>query len=276
MIVGIDIGGTTTDIVGIDGGCMIEPVSVTASDPIASAAGALGKFMADRDVSLAQIRTVAVTGVGSGRIGSELMGIPTSKVSEFDAIGIGGAYLTGMTKGIVVSMGTGTAVVYVDGERIEHWGGTGVGGGTLIGLAKRTIGASDFDIILKKAANGRLDRVDLTVGDITDPGFVDLPPETTASNFGKVADDATDDDIARAIVNLVCQTVGVVAAGGARATGVRTIVVTGKIASVPGAANIFAGLGALYNLTYAVPDGAAYSTAIGAAVSVPQLIRADS
>jgi len=268
MILGIDIGGTTTDIVGIDAGRLVEPLTVTASDPVASAAGALGKFVVDRSIPLASISRVAVTGVGAGRIGGDLLGIETAKVTEFAAIGVGGAYLSGLDRAIVASMGTGTAVVYVDGERIEHWGGTGVGGGTLIGLARRTIGVSDFDIILKKAASGDLAHVDLSVGDITDPNLVGMPAYTTASNFGKLEDDATDSDIARAILNLVCQTVGVVAAGAARATGTTNIVVTGKMAVVPFAAETFDRLGALYGCTYSIPDLAASATAIGAAVSI--------
>ena len=45
MIIGIDIGGTTTDIVGLKDGKILSPVSVKADDPITSAAGALGKFV---------------------------------------------------------------------------------------------------------------------------------------------------------------------------------------------------------------------------------------
>lgn len=267
MLLGIDIGGTTTDIVGLDGEKLFAPLTVSASDPVASAAGALGKFVVDRKVDLASIERIAVTGVGANNIGDDLLGIQTTKVNEFEAIGVGGAYLSGFTRAIVVSMGTGTAVVHVDGSSISHWGGTGVGGGTLIGLAKRTIGVSDFDIILRKAKNGNLDRVDLCVGDIADPGFIGLPKETTASNFGKTADDATDDDIARAIVNLVCQTAGLIAAGAARATESTDIVVTGKMALVPFAQETFDGLGLLYGCRYVIPKMAEFATAIGAAVS---------
>lgn len=270
MLVGIDIGGTTTDIVGIDETRLIEPLTVTASDPLTSAAGALGRFLVDRSLSLKSIDRVAVTGVGAGRIGDELLGIPAHPVSEFTAIGTGGAHLSGLSRAVVVSMGTGTAVVHVDGHDIEHWGGTGVGGGTVIGLAKRTIGVTDFDLILKKAERGDLSQVDLSVGDIADPSRLDMPAETTASNFGKVSDDATDDDVARAIVNLVCQTVGVVAAGAARATRTDRIVVTGKMAQVRFAAEVFNRLGELYGVSYQIPDLAASATAIGAAVALSQ------
>jgi type II pantothenate kinase len=268
MILGIDIGGTTTDIVGSIGDSLIEPLTVTASDPVTSAAGALGKLVADRSIKLSDIERIAVTGVGANRLGDNLLGLPAVQVSEFDAIGTGGAYLSGRRRAIVVSLGTGTAVVYVDDGKIEHWGGTGVGGGTLIGLAKRMIGISDFGLILRRADEGNLDKVDLCIADITDPALVDMPPDTTASNFGKVADDATDADLARAIVNLVCQTVGIVAAGAARAVGTDQIVVTGKMATAPFSAQVFRRLGELYGLTYTIPRYAAFATAIGAAVAI--------
>ena len=68
MIIGIDIGGTTTDIVGLKDGKILNPISVKADDPITSAAGALGKFVEMRDLPLSEIRLIAATGVGAGQI----------------------------------------------------------------------------------------------------------------------------------------------------------------------------------------------------------------
>ena len=53
------------------------------------------------------------------------------------------------------------------------------------------------------------------------------------------ADDADDNDLAMAVVNLVCQTVGMIAAGAAGATGKDTIVIIGKLAAFPAAAGVF-------------------------------------
>ncbi len=44
MIVGIDIGGSTTDAVILDNGD-VHVVTIEANDPIAAAAGALGKLV---------------------------------------------------------------------------------------------------------------------------------------------------------------------------------------------------------------------------------------
>ena len=56
------------------------------------------------------------------------------KVDEFHAIGKGGLFLTGLTRAIIVSMGTGTAFIIADQNGEKHIGGTGIGGGTLLGL----------------------------------------------------------------------------------------------------------------------------------------------
>ena len=46
MIVGIDIGGSTTDAVILENGGL-HVVTIEANDPVAAAAGALGKLVAD-------------------------------------------------------------------------------------------------------------------------------------------------------------------------------------------------------------------------------------
>ncbi|MDF1568026.1 MAG: BadF/BadG/BcrA/BcrD ATPase family protein [Spirochaetaceae bacterium] len=266
MIIGIDIGGTTTDIVGFEDDRLFSPLTVRASDPVSSAAGALGRFLAETGKSLSDISTLAVTGVGSGGIGDQLLGLPIVRVDEFRAIGRGGVYLSGVSRAVVASLGTGTAIVEVDEGRIEHWGGSGVGGGTLIGLSKALFNVSDIELIARKAANGRLDKVDLSVGDIATQDIPGLPPEMTAANFAKMSDDATDDDLAMAVVNLVCQTVGMIASGAAKSTGKDTVVLVGKLASFPASAEVFKRLSQLVGLDFRIAPNAAFATAVGAAV----------
>ncbi len=266
MIIGIDIGGSTTDIVGFEGDQLLSPLTVRASDPVSSAAGALGRYLAETGKQLSDVSTLAVTGVGAGALDDELLGLPISKVDEFRAIGRGGVFLSGVSSAVVASLGTGTAIVVADEGDISHWGGSGVGGGTLIGLSKALFGVSDIDVIAQKAAKGDLSRVDLSVGDISPRVIPGLPPDTTAANFAKMADNATDDDKAMAVVNLVCQTVGMIAAGAAGATKKDTVVLIGKLASFPAAAGVFKQLASLNGLNYLVAPHAAFATAVGAAV----------
>ena len=91
----------------------------------------------------------------------------------------------------MVSLGTGTAIVSVNKTEIRHVSGTGVGGGTLLGLAKHMLGVSGLDTLEAMADRGDLHRVDLSVRDIAGGPIGDLPPGTTAANFGKIGSDAT-------------------------------------------------------------------------------------
>ena len=125
MIVGIDIGGSTTDAVTVDNGDY-HVVTIEANDPVAAAAGALGKLVEEYGLKLDQVACVAATGAGSRALSATLLGRPVVKVSEFTAIGIGGTSLCGKADALVVSLGTGTAMVSVHGDKIEHVGGTGL------------------------------------------------------------------------------------------------------------------------------------------------------
>lgn len=266
MIIGIDIGGTTTDIVGLKNGEILSPVSVKADDPITSAAGALGKFVEMMDLPLSGIKLIAATGVGSNRIRDHLLGIPVRKIDEFDAIGTAGVHLSGLDEAIVISMGTGTALVNVRKGVIKHWGGSGVGGGTLVGLSDKLLNITSIRTLMDKASKGRLGMVDLTVGDIAGGALVDLPETATASNFGKISDEATDSDIAMAIINLVGQTIALLGISAARAEKLKDIVLTGKLSILPLIRKVVDGVGKLYKINFLVPKHAEFGTAIGAAI----------
>ena len=270
MIVGIDIGGTTTNIVGFDGKKIIHPLTVKADDPVASAAGALGKFLSVSNQELADVASIALTGVGAGSIRNSLLGRPVEPIGEFQSIGRGGTFLSKISKAIVVSMGTGTALVEVENGKISHWGGTGVGGGTLVGLSKYILGITDIHLLCQKAKQGRLNRIDLSVGDISSSEMTGLADSITASNFGKCGDDSGESDLALAILNLVYQTIAVTANGAAKATRNRDVILTGRLATLPPAKSIFDNLSELFAISFHIPRFAAYATALGAALSVNQ------
>lgn len=265
MILGIDIGGTTTDIVCFKGKQAEGFLSVRADDPVTSASGALGKFVSHQKITLQQIEAVAVTGVGATALGDNLFGIPLLQTNEFEAIGLGGLYLSKLDKAIVVSMGTGTALVEADGRQQKHLGGTGVGGGTLIGLAKYMIGISDFDTLLEMAEKGSLNNVDLSIADITQGEIGNLPPDATASNFGKHNDKANANDLALGIINLVSQTIGMMSIFASRQNGYKKVVLTGKVVKVPQTRKIFDNLKLMFGVDFVIPEHAEFSTAVGAA-----------
>ena len=65
MILGIDVGGSTTKIAGVEDGQIRSAQSIVAADPVTSLFGALGKYIYDNGIDLADISRIMLTGVGS-------------------------------------------------------------------------------------------------------------------------------------------------------------------------------------------------------------------
>ena len=273
VIIGIDIGGSTTKIVGFDTSAaektLIRPIFVRATDPITSIYGAFGKFLDQNGLTLGDVQKVMVTGAGSSYMSKPIYGLPSEKIAEFKSIGLGGLYLSGLDRAIIASCGTGTALVYAEeGMEPDYLGGTGVGGGTLVGLSKKMLNMDNVDHIAELAKSGSLDRVDLKIKDITKsdivPGFSDI---MTASNFGQVSDLATRADIACGIINMVFETIGMVAIFAARNYKIRDVVLTGNLSQVPQAETVFATLNRMFDMNFIIPESSAFGTVIGAALA---------
>lgn len=264
MIVGIDIGGSTTDAVVIENGGL-HVVTIEANDPVAAAAGALGKLASEFGIRLEDIERIAATGAGARVLGDSLLGRPILKVNEFTAIGVGGTSLAGTEQALVVSLGTGTAIVSVTPGKIQHFSGTGVGGGTLLGLARHMLGVVTIERLEELARKGDLRRIDLSVRDIAGGPIGDLPPGTTAANFGKIGADATPEDKALAIMNMIVESIGVLSLASARACGQENIVLTGKLSRLFRFMQEAKRLDFPFGRRFVIPEHADYATAIGAA-----------
>lgn len=265
-VLGIDIGGSTTKIIGYRGGEIFSPFLVKASDPRASLYGAFGKFLNENGLNLSDIESVMMTGVGAEDGQTDIFGVRTRRVEEFLAVGKGGLFLSGLSSAIVVSMGTGTAFVSADENGVRHMGGTGIGGGTLLGLSNRMFNVRGFEDIIEVAKSGDLNNVDLHIRDISREDIETLAAATTASNFGKISDLATNGDLALGIINMVFQTIGVMAAFTAKNAATENIVLTGNLTHVPQAREIFKGVEALHGVKFFIPEHSEFATATGAAL----------
>lgn len=272
IILGIDIGGSTTKIVGLQSdGNTIAMHRVQAQDPITSLYGAMGNFLFTNRLQLGDVSRIALTGVGASYIDEDIYGIPTEKVEEFTAVGVGGLALSGQEKAVVVSMGTGTAFIWAEkGRPVRHLCGSGVGGGTLAGLCARLCGTSQYKQIVKLAAEGDIGRVDLTVGDLTRNSHPSLPLDITAANFGSVSDDATVSDFAAGVINMVLQSIGTTAVMACRAQGCETVVLTGFMSNLPQARDCFRLFTRLHGVRFIIPENATHATSIGAALYISE------
>ena len=66
VILGIDIGGSTTKIVGLRAdGSVISMLRVRAEDQVTSLYGALGNYLTSNHLTLKDVRRVVLTGVGA-------------------------------------------------------------------------------------------------------------------------------------------------------------------------------------------------------------------
>lgn len=196
VILGIDIGGSSTKIVGLhENGTVIDMLRVKAEDPLTSLYGALGNFLATHSLKLTDIGHIALTGVGASYVDGDIYGVRTIKVEEFPSVGVGGLALSRKERAVVVSMGTGTSLLWAEkGGEIRHIIGSGIGGGTLSGLSELITGVHQYALIRKLCQDGDLSQIDLTIGDMSKGKVGTLPPEATAANFAKLAEDATSAD----------------------------------------------------------------------------------
>lgn len=276
-VIGIDVGGTTTKIVGFrtteDGKKeLIEPQFVRATDPMTSIYGAFGKFTAENGLELSDIDKILMTGTGASVISKNIYNLTCTSVPEFSSIGIGGLYLSKLNEAIVVSMGTGTALVHAkktnDSYDIEYLGGTGMGGGTLTGLSRRMIGVDTVEHIEQLCQDGDLDRVDLRIKDISQThSYHGINENLTASNFGKLSDMATNSDVALGLANMVAETIAMLAIFAARNYKIQNIVLVGNLTTIAPIKAVFENLADSFRVNFIIPKNAQFGTVIGAALN---------
>lgn len=269
LVIGIDVGGSTTKIVGIEDGNIIKsPMNITANDPITSLFGAFGKYLYDNNIALEDVEHVMLTGVGSSGVTMPIYGLPTTHVDEFVSDGLGARFDSGLDRLVVVSMGTGTTLVRVDGDKINHIGGISMGGGTLQGLSHLLLKTSHIDDVVEMASRGDISHINLQIKDISKGDIEGLPMHATASLFGKaVSGNATQEDIAKGLFCMVLETIGSCAVLSQIGGGFKDFVLIGNLTRLPECQLIFPMMESLYDVRFHIPEHARYCTALGAALS---------
>ena len=208
-----------------------------------------------------------LTGVGAAYIGKPVYGLPTSKADEFVADGLGARHESGKDRIIVVSMGTGTSLVKCDGDKIEHIGGIGIGGGTLQGLARLLLKTDDIRTLSEMAVMGNISNINLRIGDISAHPLPGLPMTAVASLFGNAKSDASREDIAIGLIWLVLQSVGQSAVLASIGSDIREYVMIGNLTLLPQCRMVFPPIEKLYGVKLIIPEYSEFCTAIGAALS---------
>ena len=268
IIIGIDAGISSTKIIGIeDGKRIMTPISVPSDDPVSAIYGALGKYLHENELQLDDIEQVMLTGIGAKDV-KFIQGCLTTHVDEFIANGLGARFDSGLDHMIVVSMGTGTSLVRVNGDDITHIGGIGMGGGTLLGLGQLLLKTGNIKEISVMAEFGFSSSVNLEIQDICKEEIDGLKGDTTASLFAKVTQQKPSyNDIAAGLVHMVLETIGSAAVLSQLNGGFKDFVLVGGLTELNLCSDIFPRLEQLYGVNFHIPKYAPYCTALGAALS---------
>ena len=229
---------------------------IKATDPVSSLYGAFGKYLYDNKIQMSDVDHVMLTGVGAAYISKPVYGLPTAKAGEFVADGLGACHESGKDRIIVVSMGTGTSLVRCDGDKIEHIGGIGIGGGTLQGLSRLLLKTDDIRTVSEMAVRGNISSIKL-------PG---LPMSAVASLFGNARSDASREDIAIGLIWTVLQSVGQSAVLASIGSNIREYVMIGNLTLLPQCRVVFPPIEKLYGVKFIIPEYSEFCTAIGAAL----------
>ena len=109
--------------------------------------------------------------------------------------------------------------------------------------------------------------VDLRLSDISAEQIGNLPPEATVSNFGNLKDNAAPADIVLGLINVIFESIGMMAIFASQGSNVKDIVLTGSLSATAHAPLVFNTLAKIHPVKFHIPKQAIFGTALGAALS---------
>lgn len=278
--VAIDFGASNTDVVVCNQNAIqrwkFPSTGVPSDDRVR-------QLLAAVNVQPSQLAWLAATGGNRHALSTSIDGVRIVLVDEVQAIGRGGLELAQVSRAIVASAGSGTAIIAANssanGVACQHVTGTGVGGGTLVGLGRMLIAEADPQALDTLALAGNAIGLNLTIGEILGGAIGALPPDITAVNFGRIARapmEATREDTAAALVNMVGQVIAIIAINAAKAQQHTHIVVVGHLADLASIRDTLTQVGQLYDTPLLIPEFGGYATATGALLVARQVVGAEA
>ena len=170
------------------------------------------------NIKIDEIEKVLATGTGSSFLDNSFESVEIIKIDEFNAIAYGGLILSKKENGYIVSIGTGTTIVYSDFKTIDRIGGTGLGGGSLVGLGSAILSDIEnenrkvvaFKTLIDMAKKGDKSNVDLMIGDINKGSIGNMTSDITAANFAAMQKNANKYDFIAATLNLILENISLI------------------------------------------------------------------
>lgn len=269
LYLGVDFGLSNTDIALVQDGELQGHWSLHGVGP--ARLETLWQAVQWSGVRLEGLKGLATTGGLYRTLPEVLEGIPVVKVGEAQALGRGGLAMAGLSQALVVSAGTGSAMVVARNQTAHHFTGSAVGGGTLLGLAKLLLGISDPLELARLAEQGDPGGVDSTLWDVIGSGIGHLPASATAVNFGRIlslSEPPKREDIAAGLVTLVAQVIGMISLNAAKAAGMPQIVIVGHLPDLAPIRAAFERVWQFYSVEPRpiIPERSGWATAFGAAL----------
>lgn len=206
-------------IVGIDAGGTLIKIAYTENDTLHYKKFPVAEIERAADwINGLQESEICLTGGKSGVLHS-LLNKQAKEMVEFEATYLGVQFLLeqmGRNEKayLVTNVGTGTSIHCIQNQTHERLGGTGVGGGTLVGLSYLLAGVTDYEEIVQLASKGSRERIDLKVKHIYEGQTPPISGELTASNFGNdlvgMAGKLSKEELLATVIGLVGETVSTV------------------------------------------------------------------
>lgn len=179
--IGIDVGGTLTKVAFFDQNHQLNLLHFPSSDLY---------IVSEWITSYKDDIQIGLTGGRAEQLKTFLRSHENLHyLVEFDATIAGVNYQLKkdnhqFTEAVITNIGTGTSIHSLKGSEHKRIAGTGIGGGTLLGMSALMTGIHQFDEIVKFSAAGSRSEVDMLVSDIYFGNKTPIDGGLTASNFG--------------------------------------------------------------------------------------------
>jgi type II pantothenate kinase len=268
VILGLDFGLTNLDAMLLEG--QDEARGWSMSSPGASVRAVQNALDAG-EVDLGDLTVIGTTGGRHKELPERIADIPLVKVGEADAIGRGGLHMANLSEALVISAGTGTAMIAARGATCAHVTGSAVGGGTLLSLGLLCLGTRDPLEIAALAARGNPSHVDGTLEDVLGGGIGHLPADATAVNLGRITklkEPPSREDLAAGLVTLVAQVIAMITLNALKANNLERAVFVGHLMDLEPMQAAIKRVWGFYSVPKPpiIPESRGFATALGAAI----------
>jgi len=253
MEAAIDFGTTLTKVIVMNKNKVLRKRIFKKPDLLL-----IRRFLRD---DLSRITTIYHTRGDKKVMEKSFIGIKIKQADELKSLSKGAYHISKKKKGLIISLGSGTAML-LNGK---HIGGTPMGGGFIQGLCELLIGSDDVYEIGSFARKGSLSKTSTLIRDIYPKGISNLSGQDIASYFSHVRH-PNQADIALTIFTIVAETIGLMAGQLVKANKVKNVIITGNLSKQKIVTSIIekrikriAGK----TIKFSIPQNAEYAVAIG-------------